>query len=107
MLRKLAGHFPDREIATCLNRMRCKRSDGETWTTVQVLALRERLGLPAHDPSNRSDGMISLVKAAERLQICVGSARKLIDQGRLPATQPMPGATWLVPAAALQVRRCC
>ena len=85
VVRKLAGHFPDREIATCLNRMRCKRSDGETWTTVQVLALRERLGLPAHDPSNCPDGMISLIKAAERLQICVGSARKLIDQGRLPA----------------------
>ena len=102
VLRKLAGHFPDREVATCLNRMRCKRSDGETWTTVQVLALRERLGLPAHDPSNRADGMISLAKAAERLQICIGSARKLIDQGRLPASQAMPGATWLVPAAALQ-----
>ena len=46
--------------------------------------------------------LVGLAKAAERLQICIGSARKLIDQGRLPASQAMPGATWLVPAAALQ-----
>jgi DNA invertase Pin-like site-specific DNA recombinase len=101
MVRKLAPHFPDREIATCLNRMRCKRSDGETWTTVLVLELRERLGLSAHDPSLRPAGMISLIKAAEQLKICIGSARKLVEEGYLPATQIVPGATWLVPLKAL------
>jgi DNA invertase Pin-like site-specific DNA recombinase len=35
-LRKLAGHWPDRELAVSLNRMRCKTGDGETWTTVRV-----------------------------------------------------------------------
>lgn len=100
-VQKLAGHLPDREIATCLNRMRCKRSDGETWTTILVLELRKRLGLPDHDQSGKPEGMISLMKAAEHLKICVGSARKLVDQGYLPATQIVPGATWLVPIASL------
>jgi hypothetical protein len=48
-LRKLAGHWPDRELAVSLNRMRCKTADGETWTTIRVKEMRERLGLPSYD----------------------------------------------------------
>lgn len=45
--------------------------------------------------------MISLAKAAERLGICVGSAKSLALRGVLPATQAMPGSQWLVPVEAL------
>ena len=100
-LRKLAGHWLDRELAVSLNRMRCKTTDGETWTTVRVRELRERLDLPEHDPSSRDAGMISLAKAAERLGICVGSAKSLALSGVLPATQLLPGSPWLVPADTL------
>jgi len=80
--------------------MRCKTSDGETWTTVRVREMRERLGIPeCREAVN--DGMISLAKAAERLKICIGSAKRLVFRGILPATQMMPGATWLVPSEAL------
>jgi DNA invertase Pin-like site-specific DNA recombinase len=100
-LRKLAGHWPDRELAVSLNRMRCKTTDGETWTTVRVRELRERLGLPEYARANDRTEMISLMKAAERLGICVGSAKSLAAKGILPATQAMPGAPWLVPVEAL------
>jgi DNA invertase Pin-like site-specific DNA recombinase len=99
-IRKLATRWSDREIAVSLNRMRCKASDGETWTTVGVREARERLGLP--EGSHVDDGMISLAKAAEQLEICIGSVKRLVERGILPATQLMPGATWLVPAAALE-----
>jgi hypothetical protein len=100
-IRKLAGHWPDRELAVSLNRMRCKTGDGEAWTTIRVRAMRERLGIPEYDRSKADDGMISLMKAAERLGICVGSAKTLALRGILPATQILPGAPWLVPAEAL------
>ena len=51
-LRELAGHWPDRELAMSLNRMRCKTGSGETWTTVRVREMRERLGLAEYDPEN-------------------------------------------------------
>jgi DNA invertase Pin-like site-specific DNA recombinase len=86
-LRKLAGHWPDRELAVSLNRMRCKTADGETWTTIRIKEMRERLGLPSYDPVRADDTMISLMKAAERLGICVGSAKSLVLRGILPATQ--------------------
>jgi hypothetical protein len=98
-IRKLASRWGDRDIAVSLNRMRCKTGDGETWTTVRVRDTRERLGIP--EGRRTDDGMISLAKAAERLKICIGSAKRLVDWGVLPATQLMPGATWLVPADAL------
>jgi DNA invertase Pin-like site-specific DNA recombinase len=100
-LRKLAGHWPDRQLAVSLNRMRCKTGDGETWTTVRVREMRERLGIPEYDPADTAQTMISLMKAAERLGICVGSAKKLAQKGILPATQILPGSPWLVPAEAL------
>ncbi len=77
-LRKLAGHWPDRELAVSLNRMRCKTGDGETWTTVRVREMRERLGLPEYDPASSDGKMISLAKAAARFGICVGSAKSLV-----------------------------
>jgi hypothetical protein len=43
-IRKLGGQLPDRELAVTMNRMRCKPSDGNAWTTVRVRELRERLG---------------------------------------------------------------
>jgi DNA invertase Pin-like site-specific DNA recombinase len=101
VIRKLAGHWPDRELAVSLNRMRCKTNDGETWTTVRVQEMRERLGIPDYDPSKVDGQVISLMKAAERLGICVGSAKSLMLKGILPATQIMPGSPWLVPVEAL------
>ena len=81
--------------------MLCKTSDGETWTTVRVRDMRERLGLPEY-VSSKSDGkFISLAKAAERLGICLGSARTLAEAGVLPGKQIMKGAPWLVPVEAL------
>jgi len=100
-IRQLAGHWPDRELATSLNRMRCKTSDGETWSTVRVRDLRERLGLPECKTARASVETISLMKAANRLGICIGSAKTLALKGILPATQIMPGAPWMVPVAAL------
>ena len=100
-IRKLAGHWPDRELAVSLNRMRCKTGDGETWTTVRVREMRERLGIPECDPAKADGTMISLMKAAERLGICAGSAKSLVRSGVLPATQILPGSPWLVPVEVL------
>ena len=67
VLRKLGGHWPDRELAVTLNRMRCRNEDGETWTTVRVAALRDRLAIPAYDPDAENPKTISVDAAAKRL----------------------------------------
>lgn len=101
VMRKLGGQWPDRDLAVTLNRMRSKAPDEKTWTTTRVRDLRERLGIAAFDPVVVKKETISVDETAARLKVCVGSVKRLIKDGVLPATQLMPSAPWQVPVAAL------
>jgi DNA invertase Pin-like site-specific DNA recombinase len=101
VLRKLGGQWPDGELAVTMNRMRCRTEDGETWTTVRIAQLRERLGVPAFDPDADRPKTLTIDATARRLGICVNSVYKLIRSGALPATQLMHSAPWQVPVDAL------
>jgi hypothetical protein len=101
-IRKLGGHWPDRELAVTMNRMRCKSTDGKAWTVVRVQELRERLGIAPYDPMASTVATVTVDEAARRLKIWVGSVHKLIREGILPATQLMPSAPWQIPASALE-----
>jgi hypothetical protein len=100
-LTKLGGHWPDRELAVTLNRMRCPGPSGTSWTTVRVRELREKLGIPPFDPAILRPETITVDAAAKRLGICVGSVHRLIRAGILPGTQVMPSAPWQIPVATL------
>ncbi|HEY1966041.1 MAG TPA: recombinase family protein [Acidobacteriaceae bacterium] len=102
VMRKLGGHWPDRQLAVTMNRMRCKSTDGKSWTVVRVRELRERLGIAAFDPAAPREETISVDETAQRLKVCVGSVHLLIREGILPATQLMPSAPWQIPVSALQ-----
>ena len=101
ILCKLGGQWPDRELAVTMNRMRCRTEDGETWTTVRVAQLRDRLGVPAFDPDADRPKTLTIDATARKLGICVNSVHKLIRSGALPATQLMHSAPWQVPVDAL------
>lgn len=102
VLRKFGGHWPDRELAVTLNRMRCRTEDDETWTTVRVAALRDSLAIPAYDPDAEVSKTMSVDAAAKRLGVCVASVYKLIRSETLPATQIMYSAPWKIPVDALE-----
>ena len=102
VVRTLGGHWSDRQLATTMNRMRCKRNNGESWTTLRVRDLRERLGVAAFNAAAARPDTISVDETARRLKICVGSVLRLIKAGILPAQQLMPCAPWQVPVGALQ-----
>ncbi len=101
VIRTMGGRWPDRELAVTMNRMRCKATDGGSWTTVRVRELRERLGIVAFDPTAPRVETVTIDEAARRLSICVGSVHRLIREGVMPATQVMPSAPWQIPASAL------
>jgi hypothetical protein len=86
-----------------MNRMRCKSSDGKSWTVARVRELRERLGITAFDATSIKVGAITADEAAHRLNICIGSVKRLIREGVLPATQLMPSAPWQIPVSALDI----
>jgi len=101
VIRQLGGQWPDRELAVTMNRMRCPKEQGASWTEARVRALRERLGVPSFDPTARCEKTISADEAAARLGVSIGSLMKLIRAGLLPAKQLMPSAPWQVPEASL------
>ena len=105
VIRTLGGHWPDRELAVTMNRMRCKTTDGKTWTVTRVRELRERLGIAVFDPATVRVETITVDEAAYRLNICVGSVKRLIREGTLPASQLMRSAPWQIPVAALDTER--
>ena len=79
-----------------------KSADGQSWTTVRVRELRERLGIAAFDSTKPAEETISVDETARRLSICVGSVLRLIRERVLPAVQLMPSAPWQVPVAVLE-----
>jgi DNA invertase Pin-like site-specific DNA recombinase len=105
VIRRLAPEWPDRQIAITLNRVRCPPEGAETWTSVSVRQVRERLGIAECPGGSRPDATLSVQETARRLGICVGSVHRLIREGSLPATQAMWAAPWKVPAEALASER--
>ncbi|MBC9179111.1 recombinase family protein [Pseudoroseomonas ludipueritiae] len=101
VVRRLAQEWPDREIAVTLNRMRCRTSVGENWTSVTVREVRERLGVPPFQPSEGAPTSIGMQDVARRFGICIPSVLRLIREGILPAEQAMPYAPWKIPLEAL------
>ena len=63
--------------------------------------LIEALFYPVFDPATVSVETITVDEAAHRLDICVGSVKRLIHEGTLPATQLMRSAPWQIPVSAL------
>ena len=49
VVRRMAGAWPDDEIAACLNRLRLRTGAGNTWTASRVLSLRKQLHLVDYD----------------------------------------------------------
>lgn len=82
--------------------MRCRTEDGETWTTVRVAELRDKLAIPPYDPDAEVPKTLSVDAAAKRLGVCVASVHKLIRSQILPATQIMYSAPWKIPVDALE-----
>lgn len=101
VVRRLAQEWPDREIAVTLNRMRCRTSSGENWTSVAVREVRERLGVAPFQPPEGATTAVGMQEVARRFGICIPSVLRLIREGTLPAEQAMPYAPWKIPLEAL------
>ena len=90
IVRRMAGRWPDEQIAATLNRLGRKTGAGNTWTEGRVSSLRHYQGLPAYDPSRSDPNLLTMDQAARRLGVSPWAIRRLIqadmfarDSGRL------------------------
>jgi DNA invertase Pin-like site-specific DNA recombinase len=103
VIRKMAGKFPDEQIAATLNRLRLRTGADNTWNESRVYSVRHRLQLPTFDPNHRSLSEVTLKEAAQRLKVSPPSVRRMIEEKILPAHQVVECAPWQIPVAGLDL----
>jgi DNA invertase Pin-like site-specific DNA recombinase len=102
VIRKMAARFPDKQIATTLNRLRLRTGTGHTWNEKRVRSARYNNHLPIFNSSDFKNSTITLGEAAQRLNVSSTFVRHMIERKQLPATQVVPFAPWEIPVEALE-----
>lgn len=101
IIRRMAGRFPDDQIAATLNRLGLKTGSGNNWIQARVRTARSYHQLPSYDPQLRQNAL-TLEEASEKLGVSHKIVRRLIDSKLIPATQVVPWAPWEIPAEAIK-----
>lgn len=98
IVRRMGAYHEDLVIARTLNLLGLKTANGHTWTASNVGGLRVRKGLTHAALRQEADERpaVTLLRAAEHLNITTIAVRKLIKQGILPADQVVPFAPWRI-----------
>ena len=99
----MARQMPDQAIASLLNRAGKQTGRGNGWTRARVCWLRNHNGIQPFRPGERAErGEVTLEEAAARLEVSEATARRLINEGCLPAQQQCKGAPWVIRAADIE-----
>ena len=101
IIRRMAGRFPDEQIAATLNRLGLKTGSGNNWVELRVRTARSYHGLPPYDPKLRHN-LLTLEEASERLEVSHKIVRRLIDSNLIAATQVVAWAPWEIPIESIQ-----
>ncbi len=96
LIRRLAEHHCDREIAGILNRQGRLTGTGLPFTEGRVRGIRRHAGIPAAPPPDPNSELLSIERAAEELGVSVHTIRRWINTGLLPAEQTTAGAHWRI-----------
>jgi transposase-like protein len=116
LIRRLAEHSPDAEIAMILARQGHRTATGLPFTAPRVAGIRERADIaasprraPTSDdgvstrpsasskPKTKScDDGVSIHEAARQLGVCTQTIRRWLREGLLPAEQTAPHAPWRI-----------
>jgi len=98
LVRRLAAHYPDAQIAGILNRQNRSTATGLLFTAGRVQSLRHHWKIDAHQPSPVSDigeggtELFTIVDAAEQLRLPPSTLHRWIQEGFIDAEQLTPGA---------------
>src|SRR5262249_50928610 len=97
LLRRLALHYTDEQIAGILNRQGRLSARGERFTAVKVQSLRQHRGIPRDQPNGTDQAgseLLPIARAAKVFGIAPSTLHRWIGDGFIAAEQPTPGAPW-------------
>jgi DNA invertase Pin-like site-specific DNA recombinase len=96
LIRRLAEHQTDRQIAGILGRQGHRTGTGLPFTEARVRGVRKRAGIPAAPPPDPASELITIEQAISELGVSTHTIRRWINIGLLPAEQTTPGAPWRI-----------
>jgi excisionase family DNA binding protein len=104
LIRALAVHHPDRQIAAILNKQGRRTGTGLVFTEPRVKYVRERHQIPAAPPPDPDSGLFTVDQAAAELGVTATTIYRWLKAGLLPGEQTTPHAPWRIRLSA-EIRR--
>ncbi|MCA1698714.1 MAG: recombinase family protein [Actinobacteria bacterium] len=96
LVRRLAAHHPDRQIAAILSKQGRRTATGLPFTEPRVRHVRHAAGIaPAPPPDSRSE-VVTIAEAAAQLEVSTATVRRWLREGLLPGEQTTPHAPWRI-----------
>lgn len=102
IIRRMAGRFPDDQIAATLKRLSLRTGAGNTWREGNIRTVRSYHQLPAFTATQCERNTLTMEEASIRLAVSHKIVRRLIEAGKIPATQVVPCAPWEISAEAIE-----
>lgn len=96
LIRRLAEHQNDRQIAGILARQGRRTGTGLPFTQARVRGVRKRAGIPAAPSVDPAGELLTIEQAMSELGVSTHTIRRWINNGLLPAEQTTPGAPWRI-----------
>jgi len=97
---QLARIIPDRQIARLLNRCGVVTGHGNGWSEPRVRSFRNHHEIEVFREGELAErGEITLLEAAQRLDVAPMTVHRMVTLGRLQAKQVCRGAPWVLKAA--------
>jgi excisionase family DNA binding protein len=96
LIRRLARHHTDRQIAAILSKQGRRTGTGLPFTEPRVRYVRHAAGIPAAPPPDPDSEVVAIAEAAARLGVSTSTIRRWLREGLLPAEQSTPHAPWRI-----------
>ena len=109
LVRQLAEHYPDKQIAAILARQGRRTGAGKPFTAHNVHGLRTYHKIPAAPvrPITHDGEVVTIAKAADELGVSTATVHRWLREGFITGEQITPGAPWqirLTPELRARVR---
>ena len=96
LIRRLAQHHPDRQIAQILSRQGRLTGTGLRFTETRVRSARQRAGIPAAPAPDSQSELVTIDQAATDLEVSTATVRRWLRDGLLAGEQTTPSAPWRI-----------